>query len=53
MASEVHVENMLTKQGTNIPGKPKQVLNYAGGLPLYIKTIREALENDYDGFEVS
>ncbi|KAK3722215.1 hypothetical protein LTR37_002648 [Vermiconidia calcicola] len=39
--------------GTNIPGKPKQALNYAGGIPLYLKTIREAFENDFEGFEVS
>ena len=39
--------------GTNIPGKPKQALNYAGGVPLYLKTIREVLENNFDGFELS
>jgi cation diffusion facilitator CzcD-associated flavoprotein CzcO len=39
--------------GTNIPGKPRQVLNYAGGVPLYIKTITEVINNDLDGFEVS
>lgn len=39
--------------GTNIPGKPRQVLNYAGGVPLYIKTINDVLRNDLEGFEVS
>ena len=39
--------------GANIPGKPKEPLNYAGGIPLYIKTITECLENNYDGFVVS
>jgi hypothetical protein len=39
--------------GTNIPGKPRQVLNYAGGVPLYIKTITEVFNNDLEGFEVS
>ena len=29
------------------------VLNYAGGIPLYLETIRKVLENNYDGFEVS
>jgi hypothetical protein len=43
----------MSSAGTNIPGKPKAPLNYAGGLPLYLKTINEALENNYDGFEVS
>jgi hypothetical protein len=39
--------------GTNIPGKPKAPLNYAGGLPLYMKTIDDALQNNFDGFAVS
>lgn len=39
--------------GTNIPGKPKAPLNYAGGVPLYIKTIHEKLDNNYEGFTVS
>ena len=39
--------------GTNIPGKPKQALNYAGGVPLYLKTIREVIENNFEGFELS
>jgi hypothetical protein len=28
-------------------------LNYAGGVPLYIKTINDVLRNDLEGFEVS
>lgn len=39
--------------GTNIPGKPKQALNYAGGLAKYVGTIREKMENDFEGFDVS
>jgi hypothetical protein len=39
--------------GTNIPGKPKAPLNYAGGLPLYMKTIDDALQNNFHGFAVS
>lgn len=43
----------LTAVNQNIPGKPKEPLNYAGGIPLYIKTITACLENNYDGFVVS
>ncbi|KAK5127043.1 hypothetical protein LTR85_008402 [Meristemomyces frigidus] len=39
--------------GTNIPGKPREALNYAGGVPLYLKTIRNALEQDFRGFTVT
>lgn len=39
--------------GTNIPGKPKQVLNYAAGIPEYIRRIRESLDTDFKGFSVS
>ena len=39
--------------GTNIPGKKKQVLNYAGGMPLYLKTIQEAFDKDLEGFDVT
>jgi cation diffusion facilitator CzcD-associated flavoprotein CzcO len=38
--------------GSNIPGKPREPLNYAGGIPLYIKTINEVFEEGYKGFEV-
>lgn len=38
--------------GTNIPGKPKEALNYGGGLPLYIETINKVLKNNHDGFLV-
>jgi hypothetical protein len=39
--------------GTNIPGKPREALNYAGGIPTYLKTIREVLDNNFEGFTVS
>ncbi|KAK3628482.1 hypothetical protein LTR56_003861 [Elasticomyces elasticus] len=39
--------------GTNIPGKPREALNYAGGLPLYCKTLNEVLDKDLEGFTVS
>lgn len=35
--------------GTNIPGKPREQLSYAGGMPLYEETCREAL-NGWKGF---
>ncbi|KAF2115761.1 hypothetical protein BDV96DRAFT_55684 [Lophiotrema nucula] len=36
--------------GANIPGKPREQLNYAGGIPLYEKECREALNNGFQGF---
>ncbi|CAK1357319.1 unnamed protein product [Cercospora beticola] len=39
--------------GANIPGKPRQALNYAGGLKLYNDTIAEKLEKNWEGFHVS
>ncbi|KAK5686420.1 hypothetical protein LTS10_002538 [Elasticomyces elasticus] len=39
--------------GANIPGKPREHLNYAGGIPRYKKTIEEVRTNGYDGFHLS
>ncbi|TKA70787.1 hypothetical protein B0A49_07354 [Cryomyces minteri] len=36
--------------GANVPGKPREQLNYAGGLPLYEKECREQLSNNFAGF---
>jgi len=36
--------------GANIPGKLREALNYAGGIPLYLKTIRSAVEDGFRGF---
>ncbi|KAF2500378.1 FAD/NAD(P)-binding domain-containing protein [Lophium mytilinum] len=36
--------------GANIPGKPREQLNYAGGIPLYNKECRESLDNGFAGF---
>ncbi|KAK4993655.1 hypothetical protein LTR28_010740 [Elasticomyces elasticus] len=36
--------------GANVPGKPREQLNYAGGIPLYEKECREVLENNFSGF---
>ncbi|KAK3047698.1 hypothetical protein LTR09_010956 [Extremus antarcticus] len=37
--------------GDNIPGKPKEALNYMGGMQAYKQRLRESEENDYKGFE--
>jgi len=37
--------------GSNIDGKPREQLSYAGGLPLYTKECRETLQN-WKGFVV-
>ncbi|ORY17510.1 hypothetical protein BCR34DRAFT_621925 [Clohesyomyces aquaticus] len=39
--------------GYNIPGKPRAPLNYAGGLPDYMRRLREVREKGMKGFEVS
>lgn len=31
--------------GANVPGKPREQLNYAGGIPLYEEECRSALKN--------
>ncbi|GAB7348873.1 hypothetical protein MBLNU459_g7574t1 [Dothideomycetes sp. NU459] len=36
--------------GANVPGKPREQLNYAGGFPLYEKECRESLDNNFKGF---
>lgn len=39
--------------GANIPGKPKEILNYPGGLPSYVQKFRESAERNYEGFTLS
>lgn len=39
--------------GANIPGKKRQLLNYAGGVPLYLQKCAESVENGYAGFVLS
>lgn len=36
--------------GANIPGKPREALNYMGGLPTYRKQIWDCAEAEYSGF---
>lgn len=38
--------------GANIPGKPREQLNYAGGFPLYRKECRVVLDEGFKGFNV-
>ncbi|KIW46870.1 uncharacterized protein PV06_02494 [Exophiala oligosperma] len=39
--------------GANIPGKPREHLNYAGGIPRYKKTLEKVRQDGYEGFVVS
>jgi cation diffusion facilitator CzcD-associated flavoprotein CzcO len=34
----------------NIPGKPREILNYPGGLPTYLQKCKESAEKGYEGF---
>jgi cation diffusion facilitator CzcD-associated flavoprotein CzcO len=36
--------------GANIPGKPREMLAFTGGLPAYIAKCRESADRGYDGF---
>jgi len=38
--------------GTNIPGKPKEMLNYLGGLPNYIQQINAVLSEGFPGYHL-
>jgi hypothetical protein len=37
-------------QGANIPGKPREPLNYIGGIPKYVEALEKSAKNDYAGF---
>ena len=39
--------------GANIPGKPKEILNYPGGLPTYVQKFKENAARNYEGFTLS
>jgi len=39
--------------GANVPGKPREMLNYPGGLPTYLQKWRECRAAGYDGFVMS
>ena len=38
--------------GSNIPGKPRVMLPFAGGMPVYAQKCDEVAAADYEGFEV-
>ena len=37
-------------QQANVPGKPRESLNYAGGIPRYVRETKEVAEKGYAGF---
>lgn len=39
--------------GSNVPGKPKRILAYAGGIMGYRKACDDTADNDYEGFTFS
>lgn len=39
--------------GANIPGKPREALNYMGGMPLYTNIIDMVAKNGYEGFTMA
>ncbi len=39
--------------GSNVPGKPRRVLSYTGGVGTYRKKCREVAEGGYQGFAIS
>ena len=38
--------------GINVPGKPKEMLNYLGGLKMYTEQINGLLDSEFPGFEL-
>lgn len=38
--------------GANIPGKPREQLNYAGGFPAYERECTGVLDGGFQGFKV-
>ncbi|KAG4079646.1 hypothetical protein HA402_010426 [Bradysia odoriphaga] len=40
-------------QSANIPGKPREALNFAGGIPLYLSILDECAKNNYKDFVLS
>jgi len=39
--------------GANIPGKPRELLNFPGGIPFYADSCRACAADDYSGFSLS
>lgn len=40
-------------QGVNIPGKPRESLNFPLGLPTYLAKFKESVDNGYAGFKLN
>ena len=38
--------------GANIPSKPRELLNFPGGVPFYAEWCRVCAEDGYSGFEL-
>jgi cyclohexanone monooxygenase len=38
--------------GANIPGKPREMLTFAGGLPMYMEKCKESADRGYEGFAI-
>ncbi|WP_217995773.1 flavin-containing monooxygenase [Kribbia dieselivorans] len=52
---QLFAESMFPKAkswywGANVPGKPAQMLNYCGGVPLYLEKWNERKQNNYAGY---
>jgi hypothetical protein len=43
-------DQMLIREKANIPGKPRESLNYTGGIPKYVRESKEVAEKGYAGF---
>lgn len=39
--------------GSNVPGKPVEVMGFSAGIPLYSKKCAEAADQGYQAFELS
>ncbi len=39
--------------GANIPGKPREMLAFSGGLPAYLAKCRQSAERGYEGFAIN
>jgi acetone monooxygenase len=54
---EVASANLISKTnswylGSNVPGKPRRVLSYTGGVGTYRKKCNEVAADGYAGFEM-
>ncbi len=39
--------------GANVPGEPREMLAYTGGLPAYLQKCKECSEKGYEGFALT